>query len=159
MFGACIGHVSARTPALSAEVFGDGANASDRLARLIPALFDRHRMFAPWLRWSRHETHLLPDMAVYFTKMRERHLRLIQDALAPDFGPRPPRALVGLIETLTNFDAWQTLTVGNGLSSDEAAAAVADAAAAVAAAHPGRARSSLSRRATRRRASRPDLLD
>jgi AcrR family transcriptional regulator len=131
MFGACIGHVSARVPALTADVFGDAASARHRLARLVPALFDRHRMFAPWLRWSRHETHLLPDMAIYFTKMRERHLRLIHEALAPDYGPRPPPALVGIIEALTNFDAWQTLTAGNGLSSDEAAAAVADSMTAI----------------------------
>jgi len=153
MFGACIGHVSARAPALTAEAFGDAMSAGDRLARLVPALFDRHRMFAPWLRWSRHETHLLPDMAVYFTKMRERHLRLVHEALAPDHGPRPPRALVALIEALTCFDAWQTLTARNGLASDEAAAAVADSLMAIAAAHRNRGvgRAAQSRRPPRRK--------
>jgi AcrR family transcriptional regulator len=151
MFGACIGHVSARTPALTAEVFGDATSAGERLARLVPALFDRHRMFAPWLRWSRHETHLQPDMAVFFAKMRERHLRLIHEALAPDHGPRPPRAPVALIEALTSFDAWQTLTAGNGLSSHEAAAAVSETVMAIAAAHRGHGRAAQARRPPRRK--------
>lgn len=127
MFAACIGHVSARAPALTAELFADASSAAERIARLVPALFERHRLFAPWLRWSRHETHLLPDMAVYFAKMRERHLRLIHEALAPAYGARPPRSHVALIETLTQFDAWHTLTDSNGLASDEAADIVVDA--------------------------------
>jgi AcrR family transcriptional regulator len=151
MFGACIGHVSARAPALTAEVFGDAARAADRLSRLVSALFDRHRMFAPWLRWSRHETHLLPDMAVFFTKMRDRHVRLVHEALAPDYGPRPPRTLVALIEALTSFDAWQTLTAGNGFSSHEAAAAVSGSVTALAAAHRGHGRAAQPRRPPRRK--------
>jgi AcrR family transcriptional regulator len=127
MFAACIGHVSARAPALTGEVFAGAATAAERLARLVPALFERHRFFAPWLRWSTHEAHLLPDMAIYFTKMRERHLRLVHEALAPDFGPRPPRALVALVEALTAFETWQTMTAPNGLSSGEAASIVVDA--------------------------------
>jgi AcrR family transcriptional regulator len=130
MFAACIGHVSARAPALTSDVFDGAATAAGRFARLVPALFERHRVFAPWLRWSIHEAHLLPDMAVYFTKMRERHLRLICEALAPDFGPRPPHVLVALIEALTAFETWQTMTAANGLSSGEAASIVADAIAA-----------------------------
>ena len=127
LFAACIGHVSAAMPALGPDLFAKARTAADRFAALIPALFARHRHFAPWLRWSRREAHLLPDMAVYFTKMRERHLRLIRAALEPDYGARPPRALVAIVETLTGLDAWQTLTAENGLSSDEAADAVVDA--------------------------------
>ena len=126
MFAACIGHVSARTAALTVELFAAAPSTAERVARLVPALFERHRLFAPWLRWSRHETHLLPDMAVYFTKMRERHVRLIHEALAPTYGARPPRTYVALIETLTQFDAWHTLTDTNGLTSDEAADIVVD---------------------------------
>lgn len=137
MFAACIGHVSARAPALTGDVFAGAATAAERLARLVPALFERHRLFAPWLRWSIHEAHLLPDMAVYFTKMRERHLRLLHEALAPDFGPRPPRALSAVIEALTSFETWQTMTTANGLSSNEAANAVANAITATIAAESG----------------------
>lgn len=134
IFAACIGHVSAQVPALTADIFAGAATAAERLAKLVPALFERHRRFAPWLRWSRHESHLLPDMAVYFTKMRERHVRLLREALAPRYGARPPQALVAVIEALTGFDAWHTLTAENGLPSDEAADAAADALAAVLAA-------------------------
>jgi len=159
MFAACIGHVSARTPALTAEVFADAPSAAERIARLVPALFERHRLFAPWLRWSRHETHLLPDMAVYFTKMRERHARLIHEALAPTYGARPPRSYVALIETLTQFDAWHTLTAVNALASDEAADIVADAITAALASrgkhHAERLRPAAPRRPRRKRARVP----
>jgi len=131
MFAACIGHVSARTPPLTADVFADAATTAERLARLVPALFERHRQFAPWLRWSRHEAHLLPDMAIYFTKMRERQLRLIHEALAPAYGTRPPRTLVALLETLTQFDAWHALTASNGFSPEEAAESVVEAITAI----------------------------
>jgi AcrR family transcriptional regulator len=150
MFTACIGHVSARTPPLGAERFANAPTAGERLARLVPALFERHLFFAPWLRWSRHELHLLPDMAITFAKMRERHLRLIHEALAPDFGARPPRALVALIETLTQFDAWHTLTAGGGLASDEAAAAVSDTLGALLEQYRPRAGGPPSRRGRRR---------
>jgi AcrR family transcriptional regulator len=151
MFSACIGHVSARTPPLGVELFATTPRAGERLARLVPALFERHRLFAPWLRWSRHELHLLPDMATQFARMRERHLRLIHEALAPDFGARPPRALVALIETLTQFDAWHTMTAAGGLASDEAAAAVSEAVAALLERYRPRAGGSPGRRARRRR--------
>jgi len=128
MFAACIGHVSAATPPLAVDIFASSGTVASRLAVLIPALFERHRHFAPWLRWSRREAHLLPDMAAYFTRMRERHLRLIRGALEPAYGARPPRALVAVLEALTGFDAWQTLTAENGLSSDEAADAVVETA-------------------------------
>jgi len=131
IFAACIGHVSAAVPPLGLDLFAGARTAADRLARLIPALFERHRHFAPWLRWSRREAHLLPDMAIYFTKMRERHLVLIRAALEPAHGARAPRALVALFEALTGFDAWQTLTVENGLSSEEATDAALDAAIAI----------------------------
>ena len=156
MFAACIGHVSSRAPALTGDVFAGATTAAERFARLVPALFERHRVFAPWLRWSIREAHLLPDMAVYFAKMRERHLRLIHDALAPDFGPRPPHALAALIEALTGFDAWQTMTVTNGLSSEEAADTVANAIAATISHAGGPAESGTvrARRQTRRRRAR-----
>lgn len=131
MFAACIGHVSAEVPALGLDLFAKAKTAAERFAVLVPALFERHRRFAPWLRWSRREAHLLPDMAVYFTRMRERHLQLIRAALEPAHGARTPRALVAVVEALTGFDAWQTLTAENGLSSDEAADAAVDAVTAV----------------------------
>jgi hypothetical protein len=151
MFAACIGHVSARAPALNSDVFADASNTTERLTRLVPALFERHRLFAPWLRWSLRETHLLPDMAFYFTKMRERHLRLIHEALAPDFGQRAPRWLTAVIEALTAFDAWQTLSEANGLSANEAADAVIAATAAVVAQVRGRPPASAPKRPHRRR--------
>jgi AcrR family transcriptional regulator len=131
MFAACIGHVSARIPALTSAVFAGADGAAERFARLVPALFERHRLFAPWLRWSLHEAHLLPDMSVFLARMRERHLRLIHEALAPEFGARPPLAIAALIEALTAFEAWHTMTAANGLSSDEAADAVVGAIAAM----------------------------
>lgn len=125
LFAACIGHVSARVPALATEEIARHPDAPARLAALTRALFERHRRFAPWLRWSRHEAHLLPDMAPYLVRMRERHLRLIAVALEPACGARPPAPLVAVIEALTGFDAWQTLTQ-NGLDLDEAVAAVTE---------------------------------
>lgn len=126
LFGACIGHVSARVPALTSDVFAGCDTVAGRLEALTRELFERHRLFAPWLRWSRHEAHLLPDMAVFFTKMRERHVRLIREALQPAFGSRIPDRIMASVEVLTGFDAWRTFTVENRLSSADAANIVSD---------------------------------
>jgi AcrR family transcriptional regulator len=130
LFAACIGHVSAQVPVLTVEEIARHPDAVTRLAALTRALFERHRHFAPWLRWSRGAAHLLPDMAVYFTKMRERHLRLIVEALRPAYASRPPAELVAVVEVLTGFGAWQTLTAENRLGQDDAVAAVAETLAA-----------------------------
>ena len=127
LFAACIGHVSSRTPPLSTDAIASPSDTAARLRNLVFALFERHRRFAPWLRWSRHEVHLMPDMAVYFAKMRTHHLRLIREALEPAHGSRPPARLVAVIEALTGFDAWHTLTQENGLSNHDAALTISDA--------------------------------
>lgn len=139
MFAACIGHVSAELPALTAEIFARTPDAPGRIALLATALFERHRHFAPWLRWSRHEAHLLPELGVYLAKMRERQRRLIREALAPAHGAEPPHALVALIDALVGFDSWQTLTADNGLAPEDAADAVVDALMAILAAPRARA--------------------
>ena len=139
IFAACVGHVSAQVPALTMDIFAGCNGTPERLAALAHELFERHRHFAPWLRWSRREAHLLPDMAVYFTKMRERQMRLIHEALKPAYGARPPARVAALVEVLTGFDAWQTLTGENALSAAEAEAAAADAMRAlIDGARPGR---------------------
>jgi len=150
LFSACIGHVSARVPALTSDVFAGCDTVAGRLEALTRELFERHRLFAPWLRWSRHEAHLLPDMAVFFTKMRERHVRLIREALHPAFGSQIPDRIMASVEILTGFDAWRTFTVENRLSSADAVKTVSDILERLTVA--GRAKSD----ARRRRAGRPD---
>ncbi len=131
MFAACIGHVSAQLPPLTADTFADARDAASRIAKLATALCERHRRFAPWLRWSRHEVHLLPELGVYLTKMRERQRRLIEEALAPAPGARPPRTMVAIVDALTGFDTWHTLTAESGLAPDEATEAIVDALMAI----------------------------
>ena len=131
MFAACIGHVSAALPPLTIEIFADVPDAPGRAAKLAAALFERHRHFAPWLRWSRREAHLLPELGVYLTKMRERERWLIHEALAPAHGGRPPAVLIALVEALVGFEAWQTLVADNGMATEDAAEIVADALAAI----------------------------
>ena len=131
MFAACIGHVSAELPPLTAEIFAHTPDAAGRIATLATALVERHRHFAPWLRWSRHEAHLLPELGVYLAKMRERQRKLIREALAPSHGAQPPHALVALVDALVSFDTWQSLTADNGLAPDDAAETVVDALMAI----------------------------
>jgi AcrR family transcriptional regulator len=139
MFAACIGHVSAELPPLTAEIFARTTDAPGRVALLATALFERHRHFAPWLRWSRHEAHLLPELGVYLAKMRERQRKLIREALVPAHGAQAPHALVAVIDALVGFDSWQTLTADNGLAPDDAIATVVDALMAILAAPRARA--------------------
>lgn len=124
LFAACVGHVSAQAPRLGPEIFAGLADAPARLDALVRALFARHRFLAPWLRRSQHEAHLLPGLAVQHRKMRVRHLELIGEALASRFGARPPLGLVGLVEIMTRFSAWDTLTKDHGLSEEAAISAV-----------------------------------
>jgi AcrR family transcriptional regulator len=139
MFAACIGHVSAELPPLTPEIFARAPDAAGRIAALATTLFERHRHFAPWLRWSRHEAHLLPELGVYLAKMRERQRKLIREALAPEHGAEPPPALVALVDALAGFDSWHALTAENGLTQDDAIETVVDALMAIMAAPRTRA--------------------
>jgi AcrR family transcriptional regulator len=139
MFAACIGHVSAELPPLTGEIFANLKSAPERIATLATALYARHRHFAPWLRWSRHEAHLLPELGVYLAKMGERQRKLIREALAPAHGAEPPHTLVALIDALVGFGAWQSLTGENGLSHEDAAETAVDALMAILAAPRARA--------------------
>jgi hypothetical protein len=95
-----------------------------RLAALVPALFARYRFLSPWLRWSQHEAHLIPELGAFHARFREQHLQLIRDAIAPLGGRHASAAAVGLIEVLTQYSSWETLTQDHGLSDHQAAAAV-----------------------------------
>ena len=75
------------------------------------------------LRWSQHEAHLIPELGAFHARFREQHLQLIRDAIAPR-GGRAAAAAVGLVEVLTRYSSWETLTQDHGLSDDEAAATV-----------------------------------
>lgn len=127
LFGACTSHAGRGAPALGPELFDGIDDTADRLRALASALFARHRALAPWLRWSQHEAALIPELGSFHARTRDEHLRFIRDALSPRFGSRPPEALIGLVEILTRYSAWETLTKDRGLSPEEAVAAVIDA--------------------------------
>lgn len=149
LFAACVGHGVAKAPRVGPEMFAGLADTPARLNALVSALFARHRFLAPWLRRSQHEAHLLPGLAAQHRKMHEGHLSLIGEALAPRFGSPPPPELSGLVEIMTRFSAWETLTMDHGLSHEAAASAV-QAALRDLVEHYGRLR-----RASARRRERP----
>lgn len=124
LFAACVGQVSARAPALGPEIFAGLTDTPARLDALARALFARHCFLAPWLHRSQHEAHLIPELDAHHRRMRDRHLELIGAALAPRFGARPPAGLAGLVEIMTRFSAWETITKDHGLSADAAVSAV-----------------------------------
>ena len=108
----------------STQTLAGTSDPGHRLAALVPALFARYRFLAPWLRWSQHEAHLIPELGAFHARFREQHLQLIRDAIAPRGGGRAPAAAVGLVEVLTRYSSWEALTQDHGLSDDQAAAAV-----------------------------------
>lgn len=132
MFAACIGHVSAQLPSLTAEVFAQVPDVAGRVTALASALCERHQHFAPWLRWSLHEAHLLPELGALIMRMGERQRRLIREALTP--GQDPRATLVAMLDALLSFETWQKLAIENGLAPREASKAVAQAARAIIAA-------------------------
>ena len=89
-------------------------------------------------------------------RFREQHLQLIRDAIAPRGGRRAPAAAVGLVEVLTRYSSWETLTKDHGLSDDQAAAAVLGALGPIITARrkkPGNARKQRATATQRGRAS------
>jgi AcrR family transcriptional regulator len=119
LFTGCVGHVLAQAPAVGPEAFAALTDVPARLDALTRALCKRHRFLQPWLRW--HEAEVLPALAPHDRAMREHQRALIADALAPEFGPSPPPALLGLLEALLDFTTWARLT-GDAKLSDAAAA-------------------------------------
>jgi AcrR family transcriptional regulator len=128
MFAACVGHVSERAPPIGPGVFDGLSDPADRLTALVKALVARHRYFEPWLRWSVHEAALIPELAVHRGRADEAQRALIVAALAPAFKDAPPPALVGLLASLFDFRAWQTLTARYGLDQAATADTIANAA-------------------------------
>jgi AcrR family transcriptional regulator len=124
LFGACITDTASRAPVVGPKTLAGTSDPGRRLAALVPALFARYRFLAPWLRWSQHEAHLIPELGAFHARFREQHLQLIRDAIAPRGGGRASAVAVGLVEVLTGYSSWETLTQDHGLSDDQAAAAV-----------------------------------
>jgi len=124
LFGACITDTTSRAPVVGPKTLAGASDPGHRLAALVPALFARYRFLVPWLRWSQHEAHLIPELGAFHARFREQHLQLIRDAIAPRGGRRAAAAAVGLVEVLTRYSSWETLTKDHGFSDDQAAAAV-----------------------------------
>jgi len=124
LFGACISDTTSRAPMVGPKTLAGTSDPGRRLAALVPALFARYRFLSRWLRWSQHEAHLIPELGAFHARFREQHLQLVRDAIAPRGGGRAPSAAVGLVEVLTQYSSWETLTQDHGLSDDQAAAAV-----------------------------------
>ena len=127
LFGACIGDTTSRAPGVGGKTAAGPSDPGRRLAALVPALFARYRFLSPWLRWSQHEAHLVPELGAFHARFREQHLQLIRDAIAPVSGGRASAAAVGLVDALTQYSSWETLTQRHGLSDDQAATAVLSA--------------------------------
>jgi AcrR family transcriptional regulator len=127
LFAACVGHVGGRAPPLGPDVFADAPDAPAQLEALARAIVTRHRYFAPWLRWTAHEAHFIPELAVHHRRADEARRALIAQAVAPAYNAAPPPALLGLLDSLFDYRTWQTLTRNHGLSDEEAAAAIANA--------------------------------
>jgi AcrR family transcriptional regulator len=124
---ACTGLVSSRLPvALDAAIFDGHPRVADRVRVLALALFRVHEYLAPWLRWTAADAEALPALRSFLESGHEHRSRLIRKALQPPGGRPPAKALVLLAETLLDSPSWKTLTSG-GLTTEHAAAAVADA--------------------------------
>lgn len=132
---ACSGQVLAEAPTVGPQIFAGLADLETRLRALVRALSAFYRFMAPWLRWTYYEARFVPEIAPRYRKAAEQRRALIEEALAPTFGPQPPAAQVAVCECLLEFPAWQRLTLERGLSDDEAEVALAAALAAVANAH------------------------
>ncbi len=124
LFGACIGDTTSRAPIVGPKTMAGMSDPGQRLAALVPAVFARYRFLSRWLRWSQHEAHLIPELGAFHARFREQHLQLIRDAIAPRGGERAAAATVGLVEVLTQYSSWETLTHDHGFSDDQAAATV-----------------------------------
>jgi AcrR family transcriptional regulator len=134
LLAACSGDVLAAAPPLGPEILGAADDLEGRLAALARASCAFHRYAAPWLRWSVHEAVLMCEIAERFGSMAERRRRLIELALEPAFGRRPPPALVALCDILLDFPAWQRLA-READDADQQAAVLARGLLAVAREH------------------------
>jgi AcrR family transcriptional regulator len=122
LFGACTAHATAQAPALTSDLYAGLADTQARIDALVARLFARHAALSPWLRWAQHEAYLVPELGALAKQQHEQDLRFIREALAPRFGTALPKALVGLVDILTRYSSWETLTRERGLSQDDAVA-------------------------------------
>lgn len=138
LLGACIGHTAASAPTLTPDLFAGLDDTPARLDALVALLFARHAALSPWLRWAQHEAALVPELGAHARHGHERDLRFIREALGPRFGTALPKALLALVDILTRYSAWETLTQDRGLSQNDAIAAARAAIAALLDASPPR---------------------
>ena len=109
LLAACAGDVLAAAPPLGPQIFAAAADLDSRLEALARAFCGFYRYAAPWLRWSVHEAVLVRELAERFGRMAEGRRQLIELALAPAFGRRPPEPLLALCDILLDFPSWQRL--------------------------------------------------
>ena len=104
---ACTGQAAAHAPSIGPEIFAGLDDLDSRLRALLDALFAQYDYYAPWLRWTLHEAHVLPVLAAWLHQADDQRRQLITHALEPAFGTTPPAALLTLFESLTDFPTWQ----------------------------------------------------
>ncbi|MCC7049766.1 MAG: TetR/AcrR family transcriptional regulator [Alphaproteobacteria bacterium] len=131
LLGACIGHTTASAPTLTPELYAGLGDTPARIDALVARIFARHQALSPWLHWAQHEAALVPELGQHTRHRHEQDLRFIREALAPRFGTALSKALVALVDILTRYSAWETLTQERGLSQDDAIAATRAALAAL----------------------------
>ncbi len=125
LLAACGGDVLAAAPPLGPEIFSGAEDLDDRLQALARAVDAFYRYAAPWLRWTIHEAVLVRELADRYRGMAEGRRRLIEVALQPAFGRRPPGGLIALCEVLLDFPSWQRLAAAAEVTAEPAEAALA----------------------------------
>ena len=104
---ACTGQAAVHAPSIGPEIFAAADDLDARLRALLDALFAQYDYYAPWLRWTLHEAHVLPVLGAWLQQADDQRRQLITRALEPAFGTTPPAALLALCESLTDFSTWQ----------------------------------------------------
>lgn len=90
----------------------DGAPAQARIRGLVTARLELHEATAPVARLARARAHDHPLIQTTLHQLRERFSDQVATHLAPELNRCRPAAaadLVGLVATLTSFEAWDLL--------------------------------------------------
>lgn len=132
---ACTGQAAVHAPSIGPEIFAAADDLDARLRALLDALFAQYDYYAPWLRWTLHEAHVLPVLGAWLQQADDQRRQLITRALEPAFGTTPPAALLALCESLTDFSTWQRFASDRNPLRKEAKNTLAEALALLAVQH------------------------
>jgi AcrR family transcriptional regulator len=121
---ACMGYVAKDAPVIDMEEIMALPDLDARLERFVPALHAQYRYYAPWYRWADSDARWLPALAEGLKAGQAGLEQQLKAVLSCRFRRDVPVDILGLVQVILGYGAWQTLSTRQKSAGKVSAAAI-----------------------------------